>query len=521
MKKKSSILLILAILFTATQLAFAQSDSKKPQISWGDKTSYPGIIYSDANNFYSCTFNSRGAKNFSFNLNKFNKKMILKRSEKIKLGKSKKNIEYESIFRLGKELILLTSFMNRKTNKKYLYSQSVNKQTLSLRNDMKILIEIDSSPKSRKQTEFEIMLSGDLSKLLVYCNHPHEKEDSTRSKSLFVFDQELKEIWRKEFKLPYFSPFYEIRQRRLDPFGNLHFLLRIYDNDESTLKDEEEQSTYSFEILSLMDNGTRIAQYPFQFKGNYPVHLMMFLSKNQKPRCIGYYGIGESTNAAGSFLVELSKENEKVTIEKYDEFPPMFLEEDLSSGEKLAISTNQSIGKNSNVLKCKMKRIFHKPDGGMYLVGEQGFVEESIHYVGASKKVDLKFRKYNILVSNYSPNGEILWTRKIIKRQITKSNPRLTGFAVMQVDDMLHFMFNDHPKNFSEENPNKLKAYRGKLGATKIASIDSDGEITEKALFSYEERHSLIYGFYYQPLSENRLLLAGKKAGMKYLILTF
>jgi hypothetical protein len=93
-------------------------------------------------------------------------------------------------------------------------------------------------------------------------------------------------------------------------------------------------------------------------------------------------------------------------------------------------------------------------------------------------------------VVHINSEGEIEWNCKIPKRQHSVDDGgSYSSYVMSKVDNMMYFIFNDHPDNLVEVEDNKFKnMVPGKEVAVCFTTLSPDGKYEKELLFTAEKR---------------------------------
>jgi hypothetical protein len=126
------------------------------------------------------------------------------------------------IFHDGK-LVLFSSFMNNKSEVYYLFSSTVNLQTLERNNDTKKMLEMDiSNYKGLTYPQVKYEYSKDKSKLLIFLFMGYQKIGPNGFLSYNIVDSDLNSIFKKEnIEMLVVN---DVESASIDNKGNVYFL---------------------------------------------------------------------------------------------------------------------------------------------------------------------------------------------------------------------------------------------------------------------------------------------------------
>ena len=121
---------------------------------------------------------------------------------------------------------------------------------------------------------------------------------------------------------------------------------------------------------------------------------------------------------------------------------------------------------------------------------------------------------YNdIIVVSVGPDGQIEWATKIPKRQTSVNDYGYwSSYAMMIVEDKLHFIFNDTRKNLDIPKQGKYYNFsvRDKNGVVMLATVDSEGNVERRPLIANAEITAIVRPKLCQQVNSRQMLLYAK-----------
>jgi len=500
--------LILLLTFGITSLVFAQGN-KKTQLDWGQQLNEPNgtflseIITSNETGIYALRekTNSQGFDGPSkIYLEHYTPQMKLRKSVKLEMKYKKKRVEFESIIPFGGKLYLFTSFNNEAKKTNYLFAQEVNYRRLT---PSKKLVKVAENPTRNKAQEgyFDFSISKDSSKLLIYNQNPEQKK-TQETFSIYVYDQEMNQMWEKEITLPY--------------------------PDESV-------DVERFEI----DND--FVEYPLELRDLFITDLTFKIANDGHLVCAGIYSQNGISNARGTYFFRLNPKTKEVYANNTKEFEFDLLTADLSKRKKSKAEKAEESGnvkKQAEIASFTLDHLILRNDGGAVLVGEQYFVQEDNsnfnnglagNRFGVGGFNNSRFGRnvggnfsyiynYNdLVVANIRPNGEIEWATRIPKNQQTRDDGGyFSSYAMSIVKDKLFFVFNDDSRNYNRDD-NKLYSFSGNTRRTLIslAQVNRDGSLEMSPLINNEQDNLLFRPKVSRQTGKREMILFGER-GKKF-----
>ena len=464
-------------------------------IKWGEELKEPNgtfvskIIGTTPNGFYTLrekVGNSIIATNTTtIIIESFNRRMKLLKSRDIQLKYNNKNLDFVDVLLLGNELYLLSSFNNQAKRKNYLFVQKISSRSLQPRKDLLKIGEIEARNKEQKG-KFDFALSRDSSKVLIYNELPYKKREPERF-ALRVFDQQFNELWTRNISLPYNDENFSVEEYRVDNQGNVYLLGVIY--QDRTRSRRRGRPTYQYVILAYTKDGIDAEEYRVELDDKFITDLTFRIDDQGHLVCSGFYSEKGTYSIKGTYFFRLDSKTKQLYNKNYKEFDFDFVTEYLSEKRKEKLKKAERKGdtkRQAELFQYDLDNLILRSDGGVLLVAEQYFVQESVRrdYFYGTFNYDYYYNYNDIIVVNIRPTGEIEWATRIPKRQVTQNDGGyFSSYAMSIVRDRLYFVYNDNDRNFTPSR-NKLYSYNGRNSIIALTELRKDGTSTTYPLFS-------------------------------------
>jgi len=522
--------LFLAVLFIHT-LAHSQYKLSKKQIVWSEdlkaskKSTLSDLLTGAKGDFFAIKHQRKGfyGLSSSFSLEHFDKNMKFLKANEIEIMFEKKELKMENLVFYGNELLLFSSFSNTKLKKNFLFVQTVNQNTLKLNDDLKKVAEISFEKKSRYNNgNYGFEVSRDSSKMLVYYNMPYDKKDNEKY-GFHVFDINMKELWHKQVVLPYSDQLFDVQDYEVSNNSDVYLVGKLYDEKfKESIKDEP---NYAYKIIAYKDAGNVSVTSDIELKDKYIQALNIAINNNDEIIGTGFYSNSSGQGVKGVFFTRLNKETGKIEKQSYKEFGVDFIKQNLTIKEEKKVDKKIKKGDNVEMYKYYLDNIVFKEDGGVVIVAEQYFVRTSTYTVysqnGGSRTYTTYHYYYNdIIVSSISPEGDIVWTEKIAKRQRTSNDQGFySSYALAVKDNKLYFIFNDNVKNYFDNKQGEyFNGFAGGLKSSVVTMVilDTDGNKTKEVLFNTKDQEIIIRPKVCEQLNDELVIFGQKKKTQKY-----
>ncbi len=530
-----SLMLILSSFFIgAYAQQVANENNRTPAtMVWSDEYQEPSnteiqkIIATEGGGFYTLRLHQGGLLNGGKQkpiIEFYNSKMKLVRSRELDLGYKGKDRFLKDVVMVGGRLWMLSYFYNEKHEKTYLFAQEVNKSTLNLTKDMVMIGEQDETNRE-KQDVFSLAQSRDSSKIVIFNRQPNSKDG--QSFSLAVYDSEFTQQWGKEAKLPYGKKNFSVEDYQVDNKGNVYLLGIIYTEGSNRLE-RRGKATYQYDIVAyLKDEAVDVQEYKILLKDKFVTDLTFRIADDGDIVCAGFYSEKDAKGMKGSCFFKINPHTKDMTSISTREFDFNFVTANLSDRSKMqakAAVDRDDKERAPELFDYSLDKLIMRSDGGVILIAEQYFVEERMlnnNMYGYSpygfspyglnswnspyysswndpygyrnnrnnRRSDYYFNYNDIIVVNIQPDGEIAWTTRIPKRQIsTNDGGMYSSYAMSIVADKLYFAYNENPKNLDPNRTKTVAETPDKYSVVTLAEVARDGSLKRYPMFSNRDK---------------------------------
>ena len=522
--------LFLAVLFVST-LTHGQYKLSKKEINWGEdlkaskKSTLSDLMAGSDGDFFAIKYQRKGFYGMGsfFILEHFDKNMKFLKANEIEIMFEKKELDMEFIVFYGTELLVFSSFSNVKLKKNFLFVQTVNQNTLELNNDLKKVAEISFENKTKYNNGyFGFEVSRDESTMLIYYKLPYEGK-SNEKYGIHVYDVNMNELWHKQVVLPYSDKLFEVQDYKVSNNKDVYILGKLY--EEKVKESRKGEPNYTYKVIAYKDQGNLSVSSTIEITDKYIYELNIAINDNDQIIGTGFYSDGGS-GVKGIFFTRVSKITGEIEKQSYKEFGIDFIKQNLTVKQEKKIDKKIKKGNNVEMYQYDLDNIVFKEDGGVVIVGEQYYVRSSTYTTysqnGGSHTYTTYHYYYNdVIVSSISPDGDIVWTEKIAKRQRTSNDQGFySSYALAVKGDNLFFVFNDNVKNYFDNQQGEY--FNGLAGGLKssvvtMVTLDADGNKTKEVLFNTKDQEIIIRPKVCEQLNDDELVIFGqKKKTQKY-----
>ena len=151
--------------------------------------------------------------------------------------------------------------------------------------------------------------------------------------------------------------------------------------------------------------------------------------------------------------------------------------------------------------------------GEQYKVVEVTTTTTTSGVVSTSTIVTYHYYYNDIIVVRISNKGDIDWAHKVPKRQHTVNDGGFySSFIQSEVDDKIYLVYNDNPKNLTEDDPGKYWNFvPGKESVVMLVQFDAQGNMTKDMLFSSDDSDVILRPKVSNQIDPETTILAGQR----------
>ena len=418
--------------------------------------------------------------------------LIMRKALDLKEGEKEKS--FVGCVYLKEKIFVFSSFQNKDHNKYYLFVQSVNKETLEVENDIKMINEIDYSDINGFHTiSFDITLSADKTKLLMMGHIKNRSYDNLQV-GIFVFDDSFGLKWYDENiinNVPEGS--FSMQQTIIDNTGDVFIngIHRAPDSKKTVVfkKDKKKgpladrlfyyalHPDYTNQLLCFRDRGKDVKAIVFSLPDKFVKNIAMHPSKSNSLFCTGVYSNPGLSSASGFFNFNIDVATGKTSNINFKEFDGVlkydrFEEDDIDKFRKEIKNEEEW-----DPYQYKLSPLIKKKNGQVVVVLEQ-YQRGHVYSVdGKYTTTEPFYATDNLLIVTMSAKGQIANMTSVDKKQfIYNNNEFLDSYYSTLVNDKLYFVFADilHVK---------ATVRISKPSTTYIIEVDHEGNITRSELF--------------------------------------
>lgn len=513
--------IIFLIMFCASNI-FAQPTTKKLDVKWSPivkakKADLDDVIGVDDKAIYTILSQRKGMMGLKYDyyIEKYDHQMKPIKSEKVDLNHKGEDLNFAfSTMATNDDIYLFSTYLNTKTKVKYLFSQTLNKQTLKGNNNIKKVAEIDFSDFSKYNPgNFSVTYSPDSSKIMIYYNTPYDKKANEKF-GFVIYDAEMNELWASLKTLPIPDNLFIVEEYRVDNNGDVYVLGLVF-NEQPKAKVKGEPN-YNYRLIKYEFNTENEEEYPILVEGKFLTDLQFTINKEGDIICAGFYSNEKVYNISGAFYMKIDEETKNVLVSDFIDIDASLLTQNLNEKQSNKVEKREDKGKKVNLLQYNLDNLVVKDDGGITLVGENYYVIVRQVYNAQSKSWRNVYHYYynQILVVDISDDGKIQWVKQVPKNQHTIDDyGYYSSYGMVERDGSIYFLYNDNPKNLYFKPGDKLFSFKRKSGETltMFVEVDKEGAIKREVAFNQKTAEVIMRPKSYFQINDNEFILFGKE----------
>ncbi|MGB3584943.1 MAG: hypothetical protein WBA23_00315 [Tunicatimonas sp.] len=505
----------------------AQPRNREVDIRWGEtvrvsrSSTLEDIIGYDSDGVYTIRKSESMYANSILNLSSFkaieryDHNMNLVRSVEVDLRhENHRKRRFEQVILYHGKLLLFTSFPNKDKKQNQLFVQEVDKETLFAEKKLHAVATINYEGHSRYNSgTFDYTISRDSSKLLIFYQLPYEKEEIERF-GFHVFDNKFDLLWEKQITLNYQEELFDIAQYRVDNQGDIHILGKLFDKKRKEKRKGE--ANYKYQILSYWNKGEELVEYPVEMSGIYLNNMRITIDDNQNIVCAGFYSEEGSNGMKGSYFLTIDKKSREVVKKTHKAFSADFMAQGMKKRQAKKTKNKMAKDKDVELFNYNLNELILRDDGGAVLVSERAYTKQIQRSSTDGMPNGRSYTRYyyhNIAVVSLNSAGVIDWAQKIPKWQITdRDGGFYSSYAIAVINDKLHFIYNDHPKNLDAKS-SKIHNFSLKRNKAIVVmvTIDSQGKQKKQSLFLAADAQTITRPKVCEQISDTELIVFGQR----------
>lgn len=364
---------------------------------------------------------------------------------------------------------------------------------------------------------FSVKISENRAVILGYRKAKGVDKKST-SFVFSTYDENIKKLNSTKVSVPYEEENIEIEKVEIDNESNVYIVADL------TIEAKKKKFNIIKSVLMHLPMGTKkpeLNEVALPLEKKIATSVSFILSKD-KITITGMYAINkEAEKLEGIFYTEINKTSLDVLTSSYEKFKPG-LQTRKAASKKLETGIDYSY---------KLRNIFIDGQNNKTLVFENKY---DGYYTDSKGNVTKTNYDMDILVVKLTNDNKLEWNVMIFKNQLLsvpysraanigivtissnaiyqrfKKMEDILGFSVLNINNKLYFVFNDHSENIKKKSADSPFNNNQKKSYSALVVMDlATGKWDKKALFNFKESQRIITPKNGTQISNNQLLIFG------------
>ncbi|WP_010664392.1 hypothetical protein [Marinilabilia salmonicolor] len=426
-----------------------------------------------------------GGGNSGHYIGMFDKNVNLVKKTKLDLGPDGKKVDFEGAQIINNKILAFFSFQNEKSKSHYLFSRSVNPETLELNDDAKMIGELDYSGISKyKRTSVQYEISEDESKIMFFYTVLNRKNEPLRF-AVYVYDHNLNSLWQNSVVPNFKEGVFSYKQFRVDNNSDV-YLLGAHYADKKNYFDSGKFNAYNFfskdtyftdvpnftyQLYKFSDGGTNETSSDIHLNSKF-VRSMNFNVINGRTQVNGVFSDPETISARGAFAFTLDVESGEKTEMTFENFSVDLIEEGFSEKQLNRFRRSLKDKSEYDPFDYHVSEIKTLDDRTKYYTAEQFITGTKKEQSGNQITYTPIYHHNNVFIILLNADNSIKGIEKISKNQYSLRTSKYNSFIDFEKNGSLYFIYNT-----IEKKDGLFK--NAELGETYITKIDGSGKTSE------------------------------------------
>lgn len=247
----------------------------------------------------------------------------------------------------------------------------------------------------------------------------------------------------------------------------------------------------------VFDNDNHFEEKVINPKGIQILELKAGFNAENKLICSGFYTTAGNKGYVGSFGLKYDIKSGKIISIDTKEFESNFISQSLSRASNKPYNPHKK-----DVYTYKIHDLLKMDNGGFVIAAEEYF----------SKPLSNQFQYFynDILLINVDKDGNVIWNKKIVKRQ-NHSLPERLSYAISVKKNDVYVLYNDNTSNRNLHPGLVSKAYGGNKNSDLILIHIPEGKDIEKVFVTSNRGQNFLMSpfHYYFSKDNNTFYLEG------------
>lgn len=480
--KKQILSLLLILVYLSCSLTAQNSFGYEVGAPYKVVDAYPKYYFSDPEKgkLLSLKFAKRALYIQSFNAR------TLKEIKREKIKDLPKKYVISTVTKINERIYFFYTIWNKQSTLQQLFVQEIDFDNCRFKGAPKKIFELN------ERVYFSYLYAHNKSKILIQCRkNPEKKRDAINYDKigLYVFDEDLYQLAGNEIKMPYTEQQMDNIDYHVDQKGNPYILAKVRkdgSNKDFIGKGKNKVLNYHLELLKINIKKGSIKVSRIKLEGNRIENIWLYEGRDKNIICSGFYNKEESSgeNADGVFLFKVDKDG-GIREKKFYEIPLEIINQ--HQHKKVQKKNEKKEKKDKAEFESLvMRKLIVQEDNSILLVGEQYFVVQHTYTdANGNTRTRYSYHYYDILVTKINSEGELVWMRKLPKRQVGGSPYGGMGIKHMSINEKHYFVYLDNVKNLNLPLDKSPVAHRDGKGGylTAYRLNDETGKVSKVSIF--------------------------------------
>lgn len=401
------------------------------------------------------------------------------------------------ISKVGEKIVCFYRYWDVEVGHWYIKYREIDFDSCAFKGEEKTLLKFSETP---SVLFFRYTVSKDRSKIMFYWrHHPTEFRDKLNYDvfSFFVFDTELKQLKKGRMTMPYTEYKMDPEQFIVHSDGTPYMLSRVFNDDTRSKKEKgkgkEIVANYHYEVFQIDLSLKGILRTDLRLERNLITDMYLSEAADNTIFASGFYTKKNDENR-DILNVKVSEESvDGLCLFRIDDIGEVFSEKQFEIPNEIVNqyeSTSKKTGNDSELSHLKMRAIVaNEEDGSTVLIAEQyQYYTSTSTSTHGSRTVENSTEHYrfdDMIICKISSDNEILWIKKLPKRQVGGNSEDL-GFSYQKINNNHYLIFLDNVNNIDLPMNQKPDVHvSGKGGyLTYYKVLDKSGAVSKHAVFA-------------------------------------
>jgi hypothetical protein len=376
-----------------------------------------------------------------------------------------------------------------------------------------LLADMYDNGTSRSLAGFTIVQSTNKKYTLYIRKFPFDKY-SNEQYYFIMHDSAMHEIWKKEIEVPYTNNLLDISEKLVDNSGNVHLLATLAPEKQKGEVFSRSISANKYLLISYYAAENKMKEFEITLDGKYITSVTAGVSPSGNIAIGGFYSNTNSLSLAGTFYLTISPETKQVITLNQKPFDKDFLREFMSE---------KSVNKGGELTDFYFDHFVLNEDGSALLVAEEYF-KQTYTYFDPYNQLYYDNNTYNfnsIIVIKVDMKGEIEWTRKISKRQVSSTGVNeFYSYSLAKGEKNLYVTYNDNVNNMKDttviDEANVYALTQTRYALPVVVVFDEKGNATKHTLYKSADKMLLLPSVSRRINQDNYLICRARRNNIQF-----